>query len=76
MSSASSRSAVQWLGCIEAAEYEQGKREPNLMVLLAYARTAMVHLEDIVADEFELPRKLPGKVHYRGITQKSSSRRR
>src|SRR5262245_51211785 len=33
------------------SEYEQGKREPNLMTLLAYARTAQVHLEDIVADE-------------------------
>jgi transcriptional regulator with XRE-family HTH domain len=58
------------------SEYEQGKREPSLMTLLAYARTAQVHLEDIVADEFELPRKLPGKVNYRGITHKTSSKRR
>jgi transcriptional regulator with XRE-family HTH domain len=58
------------------SEYEQGKREPNLMTLLAYARTAQVHLEDIVADEFELPRKLPGKVNYRGITRKSSAKRK
>ena len=58
------------------SEYEQGKREPSLMTLLAYARTAQVHLEDIVADEFELPRKLPGKVTYRGITRKSSSKRK
>src|SRR5688500_18911033 len=58
------------------SEYEQGKREPSLMTLLAYARTAAVHLEDIVADEFELPRKLPGRVNYRGITRKSSSKHR
>src|SRR5690349_8463584 len=58
------------------SEYEQGKREPNLMTLLAYARTAQVHLEDIVADEFELPRKLPGKVNYKGISRKASSKRR
>ena len=58
------------------SEYEQGKREPNLMTLLAYARTAAVHLEDIVADEFELPRKLPGKVNYRGITRKPPTRRK
>lgn len=58
------------------SEYEQGKREPSLMTLLAYARIAQVHLEDIVADEFELPGKLPAKVHYRGITRKSSSKRR
>src|SRR5688572_142379 len=58
------------------SEYEQGKREPNLMILLAYARTAAVHLEDIVADEFELPRKLPGNVNYRGILRKPATRRR
>lgn len=58
------------------SEYEQGKREPSLMTLLAYARAAQVHLEDIVADEFELPRRLPGKVNYRGINRKSSSKRK
>ena len=58
------------------SEYEQGKREPNLMTLLAYARTASVHLEDIVADEFELPRKLPGNVRYRGILRKPTTRRK
>jgi hypothetical protein len=46
------------------------------MTLLAYARTAAVHLEDIVADEFELPRKLPGKVNYRGITRRPSAKRK
>ena len=53
------------------SEYEQDKREPSLMILLAYARAASVHLEDIVNDDFELPRKLPGTVNYRGITRKS-----
>jgi transcriptional regulator with XRE-family HTH domain len=54
------------------SEYEQDKREPTLMTLLAYARVASVHLEDIVDDEFELPRKLPGNVNYRGISRRSS----
>jgi DNA-binding XRE family transcriptional regulator len=58
------------------SEYEQGKREPTLMTLLAYARAASVHLEDIVDDDLELPRKLPGTVNYRGSSRKSSSRRR
>src|SRR5687768_3806685 len=52
------------------SEYEQDKREPTLMTLLAYARAASVHLEDIVDDNFELPRKLPGNVNYRGVTRK------
>ena len=49
------------------SEYEQDKREPSLITLLAYARAASVHLEDIVDDDFELPRRLPGNVNYRGI---------
>ena len=54
------------------SEYEQDKREPNLITLLAYARAASVHLEDIVDDELELPRRLPGNVNYRGISRKST----
>ena len=52
------------------SEYEQGKREPSLMTLLAYARAASVHLEDIVDDDLDLPRKLPGTVNYRGLSRK------
>ena len=46
------------------SEYESGRREPALWVLLAYARVAGVHLEDIVDDKLELPEKLPGRVKY------------
>ena len=54
------------------SEYEQDKREPSLMILLAYARAASIHVEDIINDDFDLPRKLPGNVNYRGISRKSS----
>lgn len=47
------------------SEYESGRREPSLWVLLAYARLAGVHLEDIVDDNLALPDKLPGNVQYR-----------
>jgi len=57
------------------SEYEQGKREPTLMTLLAYARAASVHLEDIVDDDLDLPRKLPGTVNYRGLTRRSNRRK-
>ena len=53
------------------SQYENDEREPTLMTLLAYARVAAVHLEDIVDDELDLPAKLPGKVHYRGRRRKS-----
>ena len=48
------------------SEYETGRREPSLSMLLAYARVAGVHLEDIVNDQVELPDKLPGKVKHPG----------
>jgi transcriptional regulator with XRE-family HTH domain len=46
------------------SEYESNIREPSLLVLLAYARVARVHLEDIVDDAIELPTRLPGPVIY------------
>ena len=46
------------------SEYESGRREPSLLVLLAYARVAGIHLEEIVDDKLELPDKLPGSVKY------------
>lgn len=42
------------------SEYETGVREPSLLMLLAYARLAGVHLEDIVDDGLGLPARLPG----------------
>jgi len=47
------------------SEYESGRREPSLLVLLAYARVAGIHLEEIVDDKLELSDKLPGNVKYR-----------
>lgn len=42
---------------VEAArisDYELGKRQPNVLMLLAYARVAKVPLEEIIDDELEL----------------------
>lgn len=47
------------------SEYESGAREPSLWTLLAYARVARVHLEDLIDDEATLPEKLPGTFNYR-----------
>jgi len=46
------------------SEYENNVREPAAMTLLAYADLAGVHLEDIVNDKVDLPKKLPGKIHH------------
>src|SRR6266446_5299410 len=58
------------------SEFERGTTEPHLAVVLQYARVAGVHMEDIVDDELDLPRKLPGNVKYQGIKRKSASRKR
>jgi len=46
------------------SEYELSTREPSLLVLLAYARVAGIHLEQIVDDDLDLPARLPGTIVY------------
>ncbi|MGB9177867.1 MAG: helix-turn-helix transcriptional regulator [Pyrinomonadaceae bacterium] len=58
------------------SDYERGKREPPLPLLLQYARVAGVHVEDLIDDELDLPDKLPGPVNYKGIKRASEARRK
>jgi transcriptional regulator with XRE-family HTH domain len=37
------------------SEYEHGRREPNLIVLLTYARAAKVRVELLIDDSLSLP---------------------
>ena len=39
------------------SEYESGNREPNLIVLLAYARIARVSVTVLIDDKRELPQR-------------------
>jgi transcriptional regulator with XRE-family HTH domain len=57
------------------SDYELDKNEPSLMTVLAYARAAAVHVEDLIDDELDLPAKLPGNVKYQGLKHPSKSRR-
>jgi transcriptional regulator with XRE-family HTH domain len=43
------------------SEFESGRRDPSLLILLQYSRLAGVHMEDLVDDETDLPIKLPAK---------------
>lgn len=52
------------------SEYESGKREPLLMVLLQYARVAGVHAEALIDDELDLPDRLPGDVRHEDLRHK------
>jgi transcriptional regulator with XRE-family HTH domain len=57
------------------AEYEKGKREPPLPVLLAYARAANVYIDALVDDEVGLPEKLPAGEKNAGVKRKPQSKR-
>jgi transcriptional regulator with XRE-family HTH domain len=45
------------------SEYETGKGEPPLPVLLRYARITGVCVERLIDDELDLPDRLPVKGH-------------
>jgi transcriptional regulator with XRE-family HTH domain len=40
------------------SEFETGRREPSLLILLKYARAVRVPMDILVDDELDLPRKL------------------
>jgi transcriptional regulator with XRE-family HTH domain len=58
------------------SRYERDELEPPLPVLLQYARVAGVPMEVLIDDELDLPAKLPANVTYRGLSRKSSRKRR
>jgi transcriptional regulator with XRE-family HTH domain len=58
------------------SDYERGKREPPLPILLNYARVAGVHTEVLIDDELDLPDKLPGPTNHEEIKRKFFSRRK
>ena len=46
------------------SDYELGKNEPPLEILLSYARLAGVCLDTLVDDKLDLPAKLPAKLKH------------
>lgn len=42
----------------EISAFELGKRVPSLLVLLRYARTAGIHVDDLIDDRIKLKDKL------------------
>jgi transcriptional regulator with XRE-family HTH domain len=58
------------------SKYELGQNEPPLIILLQYARAAGVHVEALIDDELDLPKKLPGPVKYGEIRRAYVSRSR
>jgi transcriptional regulator with XRE-family HTH domain len=58
------------------SDYERGKFDPPLPVLVEYARLAGVHLEVIADDRLDLPNELPGTVKYEAWKLPRPKRRR
>jgi transcriptional regulator with XRE-family HTH domain len=55
--------------------FESGRREPSLLVLLAYARTARVSVEALIDDDLDLPDKLPAnQIRARGTAEATLER--
>jgi transcriptional regulator with XRE-family HTH domain len=46
------------------SDYELGKREPPLPVLLQYARVANVSTDLLIDDDLDLPARLPSQPKY------------
>jgi transcriptional regulator with XRE-family HTH domain len=56
------------------SDYEQGKSEPPLPILLEYARAVNVSLEALVDDKLDLPDQLPSPTKHEGIPRKPAPR--
>ena len=53
------------------SEFESGKREPPLRIILLYARLANVWMDVLVDDELDLPLKLPCIRRHEGVRRRS-----
>jgi transcriptional regulator with XRE-family HTH domain len=56
--------AEELMGQNTISEYELGKREPPLLVLLKYAEVAGICLDVLANDKLDLPTKLPSRVKH------------
>jgi transcriptional regulator with XRE-family HTH domain len=46
------------------SEFESGKGEPSLIILLAYAQVAGICVDFLINDDVDLPAKLPSKTKH------------
>jgi transcriptional regulator with XRE-family HTH domain len=66
-----SRLGVQDLIVVkQISAYELGKREPPLMVLLAYARAANVIADVLIDDALDLPARRPSAKKHEGVKRR------
>jgi transcriptional regulator with XRE-family HTH domain len=58
----------------EVSSFELGRRQPNLMVLWAYANVANVYVDALILDTVDLPEELPSSVKTEGIPRTTGAR--
>lgn len=68
--------AESLLALSQISEFETGRREPSLLLLLRYARLAGVPTEVLIDDDLILPDKLPGPTDHEELKRSFSSRRK
>jgi transcriptional regulator with XRE-family HTH domain len=59
----------------QISDFEQGKREPPLLVLLQYAKVVGIPMEALVDDAIDLPVRLHEKPGYEWVLKRVRSRR-
>ena len=60
----------------QISRYETGSREPDLLILLRYARAANVSADVLIDDELDLPDELPSPTKSEGSRRKPALRSR
>ena len=58
------------------SKYELGEREPNLVILLRYARLAGVSMDVLADDELDLPARLPSTAKHSARPRSSAKKSR
>jgi transcriptional regulator with XRE-family HTH domain len=54
----------------QISDFEQGKREPPLLVLLQYSRVSGVPMEILIDDEADVPTQLSSKLGYEWVLRR------
>lgn len=54
----------------EISDFEHGRYEPNLLVLLAYSELANVYIEALVVDGRDLPARIPSPKKSEGVRRR------
>jgi len=60
----------------EVSSFELGRRQPNLLILWAYANAANLYVDALILDSVDLPEILPSSIKSEGLRRLSKIRKR